>query len=68
MHTQKALACVLKLEVLIRELIAVDGLPASAVTIGEVTALNHELLDNTVEPGALVSEALLTSSKSTSVD
>ena len=42
--TQKVLLGVLQLEVLIRELVAVDALAASAVALGEVTALNHELL------------------------
>lgn len=35
------------------------GLATSAVTVGEITALDHELLDNTVEGGALVTKALL---------
>jgi hypothetical protein len=34
---------------LIRELGAVDGLASSTITTGEVTTLDHELLDNTVE-------------------
>jgi hypothetical protein len=37
------------------------------VTIGEVTTLNHELLDDSVESRALKSEALLASSESTEV-
>lgn len=65
--TQKVLLGVLQLEVLIRELVAVDALAASAVALGEVTALDHELLDNTVEVGALVAVALLAGSKGTEV-
>jgi hypothetical protein len=65
--TQKVLLGVLQLEVLVGELVAVDALAASAVALGEVTALDHELLDNTVEVGALVAEALLASSKGTEV-
>lgn len=57
----------LQLEVLIRELVAVDGLAASTVALGEVTTLDHEVLDDTVESGALVAEALLASSKSSEV-
>ena len=34
-------------------------LPASAVSLGEVTALDHELLDDAVEGRSLVAEALL---------
>ena len=65
--TQKVLLGVLQLEVLIGELVAVDALAASAVALGEVTTLDHELLDNTVEVGALVAIALLASSKGTEV-
>lgn len=65
--TQKVLLGVLQLEVLIGELVAVDTLAASAVALGEVTALDHELLDNTVEAGALVAVALLAGSKGTEV-
>lgn len=49
----------LDLEVLIGELLAVDGLATSAVATGEVTTLEHELGDDTVEGRALVSEALV---------
>jgi hypothetical protein len=52
---------VLELKVLIRELLTVDGLAASSVTVGKVTALDHELLDDTVEGRALVSIAILAS-------
>jgi hypothetical protein len=65
--TQKVLLGVLQLEVLIGELVAVDALAASAVALGEVTALDHELLDDTVEVGALVAVALLAGSKGTEV-
>ena len=34
------------------------------VALGEVTTLDHEVLDDTVEPRALISEALLTGSES----
>lgn len=49
----------LQLEVLVCELVAVDGFPASTIAIREVAALNHELLDDTVECGAFVAKALL---------
>lgn len=57
----------LQLEVLIGKLLAVDGLAASAVATGEVTTLKHELRDDTVEFGFLVSKALLASAESTEV-
>ena len=49
----------LQLEVLVGELLAVDGLATGAVATGEVTALEHELGDDAVEGRALVAEALL---------
>jgi hypothetical protein len=58
---------VLQLEVLIGELVAVDGLATSAVTLGKVTTLDHKVLDDTVEGRSLVTEALLASSKSSEV-
>jgi hypothetical protein len=58
---------VLELEVFIGELLAVDGFAASSVTVGEVTALNHELLDDTVEGRALVSIAVLASRQLTTL-
>jgi len=66
-RTQKTLLGVLQLEVLVGELVAVDALAASAVALGEVTTLDHELFDNAVEVGALVAEALLAGSKGTEV-
>jgi len=36
-HTKKALLGVLELEVLIGELLAIDGLAASPITVGKVT-------------------------------
>lgn len=57
----------LQLEVLIRELGAVDALAASAVAAGEVAALDHEVLDDAVEGRALVAEALLACGQSTEV-
>lgn len=55
------------LEVLVGELLAVDGLAARAVVVGEVTALAHELRDDAVERGALEAKALLASAKRTEV-
>lgn len=40
-HRQHTLASVLQLEVLILELLAVDGFAASAVAVGEVTTLQQ---------------------------
>ena len=49
----------LQVEVLILKLVAVDGLAASSVVVGEVAALAHEVGDDAVEGGPLVTEALL---------
>lgn len=62
-HGQQTRAGVLDLEVLIGELLAVDGLATSAVATGEVTTLEHELGDDTVEGRALVAEARSTSAQ-----
>lgn len=80
-HGQEEWAAVLALEVLVGELLAVDGLAASTllpsvvstrlgdvdievgcwthIATGEVSALEHEVRDDTVELGARVAEALL---------
>ncbi len=52
-------AGVLQAEVLVSELGAVDALAASAVVVGKVAALAHEVGDNAVEARPLEAEALL---------
>ena len=49
------------------ELFAVDRLSAGAVTAGEVSALEHEVGDDTVEAGALVTEPVLARGQFTEV-
>jgi hypothetical protein len=66
-HGQEEGLLVLLLEVLIGKLLAVDGLAARAVATGEVTALEHELGDDTVELGARIAEALLASAEGAEV-
>ena len=51
----------LELEVLIGKTVAVDGLAASTVAVGEISTLDHEVGNDTVEDGSLVSETWLTS-------
>lgn len=63
-HGQETRTGVLVFKVLVFEAFAVDGFTASAVTLGEVTTLKHELVDNTVEMRIEISESLLTSAKS----
>ena len=57
----------LKGEVLIGELVSVDGLSSSTVVVGEVTSLAHESRDDTVEGRSSKAESLLSSAKSTEV-
>lgn len=66
-HGQQSLLGVLQLEVLVGELVAVNALSASTIALGEVTALNHKVLDNAVEGRALVAKALLAGSQSSEV-
>ena len=54
-------------EVLVLKLVAIDGLATSAVSGSEVATLAHEVGDHAVECGALESESLLSSAKSTEV-
>ena len=41
------------------ELLSIDGLATSAVTTGEVTTLEHERRNNTVETRSCITEAVL---------
>lgn len=66
-HGEDAGAGVLQDEVLVGELLAVDGLATSAVVVREVAALQHEVGDDTVEGGALVTEAFLSGAQGTEV-
>lgn len=54
-------------KVLIVELAAVDGFAPSAVMVGEVSALAHELRDDAVKAAALVSKALLVGAQTAEV-
>jgi len=66
-HGEDTFLGVLQGEVLILELVAVDGLAAGAVVVGEVSALAHEPGDDAVEGGVLEAEALLHRAQSTEV-
>lgn len=58
-HRQDAGAGVLQTEVLIGELVAIDRLASSAVVVGEIAALAHEVWNDAMETGSLVAETLL---------
>jgi len=66
-HRHPAGAQVLQLEVLVGELVTVDGLASGAVSPGEVSALEHKTVDDPVELGTLVAESLLAGSQSPEV-
>lgn len=58
-HAHDSRPGVLEGEVLVLKLVAVDGLSSGAVVVREITTLAHEVGDDAVECGALVSVALL---------
>ena len=66
-HGECSRSTVLDLEVLVFKLGAVDGLTSGAVSVGEVTALEHELRYNSVEDGALEPEAPLAGAEGSEV-
>lgn len=66
-HRHDSRSGVLQGEVFILEFVSVDGFASSAVMVGEVTALAHEVGDDTVECGALVTVALLAGAQSAEV-
>ena len=53
-HRKKVGAGVLKVEVLVREFLSINGFSTGTVAIGEVATLSHELWDNSVEVAAHV--------------
>lgn len=57
----------LQSEVLVFELVSIDGFSAGTVVVGEVTALTHEVRNDAMECRALVSIALFAGAQSTEV-
>ena len=66
-HGKNSRSSVLQGEVLIFELVAIDGLSTSTVSSSEVSTLAHEVGDHTVEGGALEAEPLLTGAQSAEI-
>lgn len=66
-HAHDAGSGVLEGEVLVLKLVAVDRLAASAIVVGEIAALAHEVGDDAVECGALVAVALLSGAQGAEV-
>ena len=55
-HREQEWAVVLQLEVLVFELLAIDGLSTGPVACREVSTLDHEAFDNTMEARTLVAQ------------
>ena len=60
-HGELVFLGVLEDEVLVLELVAVDALASSAVVVGEVPALTHEVGDNSMESGTGISVSFFSS-------
>lgn len=54
-------------EVFIFEFVAIDGFATSAVVVGEITGLAHEVWNDTMENGSFVTESLFASAQSAEV-
>lgn len=66
-HGEQAWSCVLEDKVFIIKLLPIDGLAPSAVVVGEIAALAHELGDDAVEAAALEAKALLVGAQAAEV-
>eukprot|EP00308_Calcidiscus_leptoporus_P018202 CAMPEP_0119368368 /NCGR_PEP_ID=MMETSP1334-20130426/15028_1 /TAXON_ID=127549 /ORGANISM="Calcidiscus leptoporus, Strain RCC1130" /LENGTH=194 /DNA_ID=CAMNT_0007384993 /DNA_START=272 /DNA_END=856 /DNA_ORIENTATION=- len=62
-HREHARALMLQLKIFVGELVAVDGLAARAVVVGEVATLAHEVGNDAVEAAAREAKALLPGAK-----
>jgi hypothetical protein len=66
-HAKETLFRMLQFEVLVFKFVSVDGFSTRSITLGEITTLDHELLDDTMEPGAFIAEAFFTCCQGTEV-
>ena len=66
-HRQRTCSLVLQGEVLILELLSIDALSTSAITLGEVTALTHEPWNNAMKFTSFEAKALFTGAKGSEV-
>jgi len=66
-HGQDSRSGMLQLEVLVLELVSIDRLSSGSVVVGEVTALAHEVGDDTVEGRSLEPVPLLSGAQGTEV-
>ena len=66
-HWEEVRFGMLDFEVFVFKLVSVDGLSSSAVMVGEVTSLGHEVVDDTMESWSLVSKSFLAGAESSEV-
>jgi len=66
-HGEQVGLVVAEQEVLVVELVAIDGLASSSIVIGEVSALGHEAGDDAMEVGPFVAEALFVGAEGSEV-
>ena len=66
-HGENPRPRVLQGEVLIRELVTIDGPAASSVVVGEVAALAHKSRDDPVKGGSFESESLFAGAESSEI-
>lgn len=57
----------LEQEIFIVKLGSIDGFASSAVVVGEISSLGHEVIDDAMEVRSLVSEALFVGAESSEV-
>jgi len=66
-HGKDTWTSVCQLEVLVLELVTVDGLATSTVVGCEITSLAHKVRDDPVEGGSLVTKSLLAGAQGTEI-
>ena len=66
-HREEVGLGVLDFEVLVGKLLSVDGLAAGSVVFGEVTALGHEVSDDSVETASFVAETMFSGAEGSEV-
>merc|ERR1712183_1203955 len=62
-HTEPSFSVMFQFEVLIGKFLTVDGLASGTVPFSEISSLDHEGFDDSVELAVLVSESFFSSSK-----
>jgi len=66
-HWKDTWTSVFQLEILIFELRSINGLSASAIMIGEISSLTHEIRNDSVEGASLVAESLFTGAQGSEI-